>query len=250
MATSRAAQPRASVWLAERQAPSRKAAPAGLDRERIVKAAIRLLDSEGLARFSMRALATELGVSTMSVYWYVETKDDLLEMALDAVSGELALPDTAQGDDWREDIRRLATEFRGALAAHPWASRLMGEYLNVGPNSIVLSATAQRVMERSGLPRELLPGALSTVFQFVYGFGTVEGQWAERCRAAGMTQDEFFQSVVRTVDGRPEIAGQSELMDQRARSGVAELRERDFAFALDCLIAGIESMVARYGRVG
>ena len=57
------------------------------DRERITEATVRLLDAEGLAKFSMRRLAAELNVTAMSVYWYVDTKDDLLELALDAVFG-------------------------------------------------------------------------------------------------------------------------------------------------------------------
>lgn len=56
-----------------------------------------MLDAEGLAKFSMRRLAAELNVTAMSVYWYVDTKDDLLELALDAVFGELELPDAESG---------------------------------------------------------------------------------------------------------------------------------------------------------
>ena len=50
---------------------------------------VRLLDEEGLAKFSMRRLAAELNVTAMSVYWYVDTKDDIFELALDAVFGEV-----------------------------------------------------------------------------------------------------------------------------------------------------------------
>lgn len=244
MAESRGIQPLASVWLAPRTEPVRKAAPAGLDRDRIVEAAMRLLDAEGLGKFSMRRLAAKLGVSAMSVYWYVDNKDDLLELVLDAVSGEVDLPeqDDGSGGDWRDDLRRIAWGFRRVLVAHPWAPRLIGEYLNIGPNATALSAAAQRVMARTGLPRELLPGALSSVFQFVYGFGTVEGRWAGRCREAGMSQEDFYRAVVEKARGKPEFLEQIDLVERRNSAGIEELRERDFAFALDCLIAGIEVM--------
>lgn len=262
MAESRGIQPLASVWLAPRTEPVRKAAPAGLDRGRIVTAAIRLLDAEGLAKFSMRRLAAELGVSAMSVYWYVDNKDDLLELVLDAVSGEVDLPDPdragaegagaegagAGAADWRDDLRHIAAECRRVLVAHPWAPRLMGEYLNIGPHAMELASVAQRVMAGTGLPRELVPGALSAVFQFVYGFGTVEGRWAGRCREAGMSQDEFYRSVVDRVRGKPEFRGQLDLTERRDAAGVAELRDRDFAFALDCVIAGIEVMSGRRSK--
>src|SRR4051812_682970 len=95
-AAERAGRPaRASVWLdgkARRGGGTRGGQPSGLDRDRITGATVRLLDAEGLARFSMRRLAAELNVTAMSVYWYVDTKDDLLELALDAAYGEMRLP--------------------------------------------------------------------------------------------------------------------------------------------------------------
>lgn len=133
-----------SIWLAERPRPRRKAdQPAGLDLDKIVAASVRLLDAEGLAKFSMRRLAAELGVTAMSVYWYVDTKDDLLELAVDAVAGELTLPDTSDdGADWRDQLRVLAVGYRDTLLRHPgrpgcWAS----------------SSTSARRRARSPTPR-------------------------------------------------------------------------------------------------
>jgi AcrR family transcriptional regulator len=89
---------RTSVWLdgkdrdRDRDRDRKSGQPAGLDRDKIIEATVRLLDSEGAAKFSMRRLAAELNVTAMSVYWYVDTKDDLLELALDAVYGTFPLP--------------------------------------------------------------------------------------------------------------------------------------------------------------
>src|SRR5437867_13131077 len=104
---------RTSVWLAgkARRRGRGGGQPSGLDRNRITEATVRLLDAEGLAKFSMRRLAAELNVTAMSVYWYVDTKDDLLELALDAVFGELALPSDDTATDWRGQLRGLATEY-------------------------------------------------------------------------------------------------------------------------------------------
>lgn len=85
---------RTSVWL-DRRTPSRTRKPdhtAGLDRERITATSVRLLDAEGLAKFSMRYFAAELDVTAMSLYWYVDTKDDLLELAMDSVYREFTPP--------------------------------------------------------------------------------------------------------------------------------------------------------------
>ncbi|WP_026220180.1 TetR/AcrR family transcriptional regulator C-terminal domain-containing protein [Wenjunlia vitaminophila] len=246
MARSRAGHPLASVWLAERAKPSRRAAPEGLDRERIVAAVTRLLDAEGLSGFSMRRLVAELGVSAMSVYWYVDTKDDLLEMALDAVSGEVRLPDPAAERPWQEDLRQLASELRSALVAHPWASRLIGEYLNVGPNSLAMTVTALRVLDKAGVHRSAAPGALSALYQFVYGYATVEGRWVERCQAAGVDQDAVLRDVFQALMAMPGLAEQVPILQERIEAPFEQTRERDFRIALDTVVAGLEVMAGRH----
>ncbi len=207
--------------------------PPGLDLERIVRTTIAMLDTGGLAGFSMRRLAAELGVTPMSVYWYVDNKDDLLEIALDEIGGEVPVPWDAPDADWRSQLRDVATGYRAMLVAHPWASRLMGEYMNLGPKATAFSTAMYKIMRRTGLPDAMISGALSTVYQFTFGFGTVEGRWGERCRTSGISEDELYQEVSGAVRDHPGFHGLADLMDRRARAPLAELRERDFAFALD-----------------
>ncbi|AEW95341.1 MULTISPECIES: TetR/AcrR family transcriptional regulator [Streptomycetaceae] len=240
----RAIDPQASVWMKRRPGERRRQGAgesAGLDRGRIVRAAIGLLDADGLGKFSMRRLAAELGVTPMSVYWYVDNKDDLLEVALDEVQAEIPLPDPESGD-WQAGVRELASGYRSMLRTHPWAVRLLGEYLNIGPRAVALSTAAYRVMGHSGLPAEQVAGALSTVFQFAYGSGTSEARWAERCRAAGVGEEDYYNEVLALLRDREDFARLAEVSDVGSRVTVAEARDREFAFALDCLVAGIEAM--------
>ncbi|WP_031097253.1 TetR/AcrR family transcriptional regulator [Streptomyces sp. NRRL S-15] len=240
---------RVSVWL-DRRTPSRTRKadqPAGLDRDRITAASVRLLDADGLAKFSMRRLAAELDVTAMSLYWYVDTKDDLLELALDTVFGEI--PATPEDTDWRARLRELATEYRRMLVRHPWVSTLIGSFLNIGPHSMLFSYAVQDVVRATGLPLENRTGAMSAVFQFVYGFGSTEGHFVQRTVEAGLSQDEYFQRAMGTIRSDPEFKRVMEpsesLMDARGGDTVEEMRERDFVFALDLLIAGIEAMRER-----
>ncbi|MFF8474864.1 TetR/AcrR family transcriptional regulator [Streptomyces sp. NPDC015414] len=242
---------RGSVWLAagERRG-GRGGQPSGLDRERITAVSVRLLDAEGLAKFSMRRLAAELNVTAMSLYWYVDTKDDLLELALDAAYGELGLPDPEDGGaDWREQLRSLAGEYRALLVRHAWLSPVAGRYLNIGPNALAFSRVVQRVVRRAGLPAHGVTGAISAVFQFVYGYGTVEAHFLARTADTGLTADEYYRqalSLVAEDPGTAEMFRESrELMAARGGDTVGEMMDRDFRFALDLLIAGIEVMVAR-----
>ncbi|WP_369234753.1 TetR/AcrR family transcriptional regulator [Streptomyces sp. R21] len=257
-AADRAKRPaRTSVWL-EGKAPRGGAGrgggqPSGLDRDRITEVTVRLLDAEGLAKFSMRRLAAELNVTAMSVYWYVDTKDDLLELALDSAFGELELPGvgSAEGstDDWRDQLRTLAVGYRALLVRHPWVSPLIGTFLNIGPHSMAFSLCVQQLIRSTGLPPHGQMGAMSAVFQFVYGFGTIEGHFVQRCASAGMTQDDYFHQAMSTIREEPQFAAHYDaaayLMEARGGDTVEEMRERDFTFALDMLIVGIETMVQR-----
>ncbi|MFE9685774.1 TetR/AcrR family transcriptional regulator [Streptomyces sp. NPDC006285] len=252
-AAGRAERPaRTSVWVegkTPRGGGARGGQPASLDRDRITEVTVRLLDAEGLAKFSMRRLAAELKVTAMSVYWYVDTKDDLLELALDAVYGELELPDPDADEDWQDQLRAIATGYRALLVRHHWASSLAGTFLNIGPRSVTFSRTVQRVIRRTGLPTHRLAGAISAVFQFVYGFGTIEGHFTLRSAAAGMSPDAYFQQALSSLQESPELDDvleeSREIMRARGGSTVEEMYERDFHFGLDVLIAGIVAMVDR-----
>ncbi|MFE2300304.1 TetR/AcrR family transcriptional regulator [Streptomyces sp. NPDC059445] len=153
--------------------------PAGLDRERVTSAAVRLLDAEGPAGFSMRRLAAELDVTAMSVYWYVDTKDELLVLALDAVFGEVELPRTGSEAGWRDRLRGLATGYRAMLVRHPWVPALLGNQVEAGPCSGAFAACVRRVVADAGIPAYGQVGAVSAVFRFVYGAhfaGTESGE--------------------------------------------------------------------------
>ncbi|MDQ0991786.1 TetR/AcrR family transcriptional regulator [Streptomyces sp. V3I7] len=242
---------RSSVWLeGKERRGARGGQPSGLDRDRITEATVRLLDADGLEKFSMRRLATELNVTAMSVYWYVDTKDELLELALDAAFGELRLPDTEAADeDWRDQLRTLAREYRLLLVRHPWLSPLAGRFLNIGPHALAFSRRVQQVVRRTGLPARGITGAISAVFQFVYGFGTIEGHFAARVDATGMSADEYVRTAMSAVSEAPGAADvvqeSADIMAARGGDTVEEMLERDFTFALDLLVSGIESMVER-----
>ncbi|MYW63868.1 TetR family transcriptional regulator [Streptomyces sp. SID8379] len=244
---------RMSVWLDQgKPARGRRSEqPSGLDRDRITEATVKLLDAEGLAKFSMRRLAGELGVTAMSVYWYVDTKDDLLELALDRVFGEsgVAAGEPAEAD-WSAQVRHLATTYRSLLVRHPWISSLIGNYLNIGPRALEFSAAVQRVFARTGLPQEAQRGAIASVMQFVYGYGTVEGHFRQRCAEVGMTQDEYFHqamSTFRAPADMPEMLRHAEDTMAQVAAGetVEQVRDVDFQIALDLQIAGIAALVAR-----
>lgn len=92
-----------------------------LSRDRIVTAALSLVDAEGLAAVSTRRLAAELGVSGPSLYNHFRTKDQILEAVADSVSAQvdLSMFDPADGRDWRTSLHDWAVSYRAALLEHP-----------------------------------------------------------------------------------------------------------------------------------
>src|SRR5262245_15059712 len=95
-----------------------------LNRETVVRAALALVDAEGLDALSMRKLAERLDVEAMSLYNHVRDKADLLDALQDAMMAGLGA--RARGGDWRALLERMATEIRAALLAHPALIPLIG----------------------------------------------------------------------------------------------------------------------------
>jgi AcrR family transcriptional regulator len=90
-----------------------------LSREKIAAAALAIADAEGFEAVSMRRLAQELKVGTMSLYYYVKTKDDLIAVMDDALMAEALLPSLPKG--WRRAITEIAARTHSVFLRHPWA---------------------------------------------------------------------------------------------------------------------------------
>ncbi|MFF2542108.1 TetR/AcrR family transcriptional regulator [Kitasatospora sp. NPDC058063] len=150
-----------------------------LSRERIVAAALRLIDDEGLDALSTRRLATELSVSGPSLYNHFATKDDLLDAVVDSVIGEVDLSmfgaaAGAAGDAgvagvagaagtagaaggtgiaWPQALRDWARSYRAALAAHPNIVPVLAQGPGRRPNALRLADAVFGHLVESGWPR-------------------------------------------------------------------------------------------------
>src|SRR5215813_8758340 len=93
--------------------------PSRLSRDKIAAAALAIADAEGFASVSMRRIAQEMGVGTMSLYYYVKTKADLIAVMDDALMGEVLAPSLPA--NWREALTVIATRTRDVFLRHPWA---------------------------------------------------------------------------------------------------------------------------------
>ncbi|MFE0461725.1 TetR/AcrR family transcriptional regulator [Kitasatospora sp. NPDC058965] len=240
--------PAVSVWLAPPRPPGRGTAPSGLSREKIVASTLDLLDADGLRAFSMRRLAAELEVTAMSVYWYVDNKEQLLELALDAAFGDMAVPPLEDHGDWRRHVYVMAHQYRRCFLRHPWATELIGRYLAIGPNAMLMSTSAVSALAATGLTGDALGGALALVFQYTYGFALNEAQWARRITLSGAGEDELHQQLMGVLTAHDSRYAEWEKQLGHDRRGSVETsRNRQFDAGLEMAMAGIEAAIAGLG---
>ncbi|HSA48854.1 MAG TPA: TetR/AcrR family transcriptional regulator [Yinghuangia sp.] len=129
-----------------------------LSRDRIVAAALALVDAEGLDAVSTRRLATELGVSGPALYNHFATKDELIDAVVDSVLGEVdvdvlrpsGIPD---GRAWQEPVAAWARSYRAALAAHPNVVPALAPGPGRRPNALRMADAVFGVLIAAGWPR-------------------------------------------------------------------------------------------------
>jgi AcrR family transcriptional regulator len=117
---------------------------------------------------TMRAVATELGASPMSMYRYFATKDELVDALLDRVLGRVAVREPT--DDWAEDLRRFAQAHRDVLAGHPWAVLPLFTHPNPGPSATRIGELAFAILARGGVAGVDAVVAFSGILALNYGW--------------------------------------------------------------------------------
>ncbi|RAY12822.1 TetR/AcrR family transcriptional regulator [Actinomadura craniellae] len=218
-----------AIWFRPEQPEGRPR----LSRERIVAAAVALLDAEGVAGFSMRALAARLGCGTMSIYGYVAAKEDVLDLALDAALSEIDLDDAA-GADWRATLTRLMSQSRQVMRRHPWIPALLGTRPLLGPDALARSERVYAVLHGAGLAGPGLLGAVSALSSYVNGFVLTELAWRSRHRDAAAEAElrrAAEEHIARSADRYPVLTRHAQLDNADFEDG--------FLLGLDVVLDGI-----------
>lgn len=143
---------------------ARRAAP--LTRERIAAAAVTLLDDHDGPGLTMRRLAGALDVTPTALYWHVDTRDGVLDLALDHIFGDVPVPPST--DDWRDDLTTLVGGWRAAMLRHPWAPELIGRS-EQGPNVRERTAFLRSALARGGHDGRRLDVTTHLVANYVIG---------------------------------------------------------------------------------
>jgi AcrR family transcriptional regulator len=122
-----------------------------LTREAIVDAALRVVDREGTDGLNMRRVAEELGTGPASLYWHVASKDELINLVVDRVVGEIELP-PADPARWQEQFREGMLQARRVFQRHPGVGGLTLGRIPVGPNLVRLAESILALLRGAGVP--------------------------------------------------------------------------------------------------
>ncbi|ROO90815.1 TetR family transcriptional regulator [Actinocorallia herbida] len=153
-----------------------------LCRADIVRAAMEIGDAEGLAAVSIRRIATHLGARTMSLYSHIDKKEDLLELMVDELIGEVLVPPGELPPHWREAISLIARRSRAMMRRHPWAVKLVNQYTTIGPNRLRHLEQSLEALDELGLPPEKAVQIVHHIDSYMIG-----------CTLREIVDDEMFR---------------------------------------------------------
>jgi AcrR family transcriptional regulator len=222
------------IWAREdRGAPRRPRGRAaqGLTRDEVIRAALEVADAEGFEAVSMRNVAQRLGVGTMTLYSYVTSKEDVLDLMFDEVMRELFVPEP-QPADWREALSQIARRTRDVWLGHPWMATSMGERSGFGPNSmrhVEQSLAAIRGLGVEGVEAFMI---LAAVDDYTLGHALRQVGMQQSLRREGINAQEwrdamepYFRDMIETGDF-PHLAALADedwdmLNEERFEAGLA-----------------------------
>ncbi len=212
--------------------PSARRAESSLAREAMARDALAFVDLHGLAALSMRRLASELGVGTMTLYGYFASKDDLLEAVVEVAAGTYAIERPT--GDWRQRLREVSRQMHRGLAAHPSLVQLRLRRPILSPGAMRGTEIAMEALVEAGLDSRQAASAFRTIFLYIFGFTAF---------SAPVLTPELRRHALAAVAELPEH--QFPVVRSATEELVATLGgEEEFERGLDLILAGVEARTA------
>ncbi len=208
-----------------------------LTSEQIVRAAVDLLDEEGLEGLNMRALGVRLGSAATAVYWHVKTKDELVVLAADSVWSEIALP-SPSNVGWREAAASMARDLLAMVIRHPWLATAMSTHLIYGEGKARRDDHALGVYEAAGFKGADAEWALQIVVVFVLGRALSEA--AELSRQRRLRQSGGEERDRRSYEAAAAIAMSYPRLRARAEA-VPQGPDSSFETGLELILDALEA---------
>jgi len=237
----------ARLWGApDPDAPPRRGPKPKHTVDAVIQAAIALADADGLEALSMRRVAEMLRLSPMSLYTYVPSKAELLDLMLDHVVGEIEEPKPGAGD-WRAQVMQLARQRWAMAQRHPWILQVGMRRPPLGPNILAKAEAALRAIDGLGLNETEMDQVTSLIADYVRGAVRAAVDAAEIERESGMTDEQWWSQQ------GPLLAGLIEPARYPTTVRIGEAykagriprpdRQRNFEFGLQRVLDGVEAYI-------
>ncbi len=207
-----------------------------LSRQRILQAALELVDGGGLEALTMRKLAQALGFEAMSLYNHVANKDDVINGILDLALSETDLPSAPQ--DWRAAIRASAISVHDALRRHPWAPALLMSPDRIRPSRLQYMDALLGRLREAGFSAETTYHAYHALDGHIVGFSLWQAGHTFKREDLPQLAASFIRE--HPLDDYPHM---QEHFDQHLAGDFDDVSA--FAFSLDLILDGLERMRER-----
>ncbi|WP_033287972.1 TetR/AcrR family transcriptional regulator [Amycolatopsis jejuensis] len=228
--------------------PARRGPKPRLTVAHVVATAVRLADLNGLAAVTMRRVADDLGVATMSLYTYVPGRDELLELMVDHANGELPgeLP-----EGWRAGLAAVAQDLWWLYHRHPWLLEIPRGRPTLGPHSFAKYERELAAMDELNLGDVELDAIVSLVNGLVEGAARGSLDSARIARRSGLSDVDWWD---RSYPVLAEIPAADPVHFPRASRvgttagqayGGSSDPEHHFRFGLARILDGIEQLAGR-----
>jgi AcrR family transcriptional regulator len=217
-----------------------------LSDEQIVAKAIELADRDGLGGLSMRRLADELGITAMSLYGYVPSKSELLDVMADRAYGEI----TTRGDlatAWQARLAALARQHWALLLSHRWLLQIASSRPLLGPNVTALYDAELAAVDGLGLTAIDMDLIVSLVDDYVRGAARGAAEAADAQARTGMSDRQWWEAYGPLLAEVIDPARYPTAVRVGAAAGqeydAAHDPARSFTFGLQRIIDGIATFI-------
>jgi AcrR family transcriptional regulator len=222
-----------------------------LSGEQIVAKAMELTDRDGLGGLSMRRLADELGITAMSLYGYVPSKAELLDVMSDRVYGEI----TSRGEPaapWQTRLAALARQHWALLLSHPWLLQIAASRPLLGPNVTALYDAELAAVDGLGLTDIEMDLIVSLLDDYVRGAARGAAEAAEAQARTGMSDQQWWEAygplLAEVLDPARYPTAVRVGSAAGAEYDAAHDPDRSFTFGLQRIIDGIDAFISTASR--
>ena len=237
----------ALLWGVRRR---RRGPRPSLSGEQVVASAIELADRDGIGGLSMRRLADQLGITAMSLYGYVPSKAELLDVMADRAYGEIVVRSNP-GTPWRDRLAALAEQHWALLLAHPWLLQIAASRPLPGPNVTAFYDAELAAADGLGLTDIDMDLITSLLDDYVRGTARVAVEAAEAQARTGISDQQWWERygplLAEVLDPARYPTAVRVGAAAGAEYGAAHDPARSFRFGLQRIIDGVAIFVSQAG---